>query len=1194
MTKKSSFVLVLVGFIGFCVSSMVMPLFAQTASATINGRISDPQGEVVPGVEVRAVNIDTNVDYIARTNAAGFYVISNIPPGRYRLLVRKEGFKEINKVNLELHVQDTVEQNFSLEIGSVSQSITVMSAVSALNTETEKESSNISNTMVQDLPIVVGGALRSPLDLASLTPEGKNYNTAIANGAAAPGTNTSDSFSIGGGQPRAFGITLDGVTLMAGNSTPNSWLTYNTPPLDAITEFTVETNGYKAEFGHAQGGVMTFSSKSGTNSLHGSAFEFLRNTDLDSNYFFSNLNGLPRSIYKQNDFGINAGGPVYIPHIINGKNKTFFYADYEGFRNRVGATGTAFTLPTAQMLQGNFSGWVNSSGAMIPIYDPNSTTLNPATGQYTRCQFGTCPGQTGGLNVIPTTEFDPLASKLVGVFAGGPSGQVLPNTTAAPGTVGAVQDNYLVTSGTIVSPWNKFSIKGDHIFNDNNRIAGYYGRTRETNTGGPDGPPDLPGYFDEYQPQHNRSDVFRASWTHTFNPTLLNYFYVGANIWKQYAEPYQEVQGNWQSKFCYPNVPNCNLDLMPVFFGSDGYTQWGSSGDSGSNQPVYSYNDNLTWVHGRHTFKFGGTYQHNDYDGISDSGDMGYTNYSTAETAVPGNTNFETGGGNSFASFLLGQVDSGTVTTPRLIDQVYRYIAAFAQDDFHVNNRLTVNIGLRWETTLPDLNPVNELSNFSPTEPNPEAGNIPGALQFAGFGPGRIGRSDFGGYHFRAFGPRLGLAYSVNSKTVIRAAYSRSFGFDVTAQGSAHYQGFFQIFSPANTTTGVEPTWVFQDGFPPYPLPPIINPSFSNGNTVNWFQGGDATLMPTIDSWTFSIQRELSPTTMVEIAYSADKGTHLLSGLDNYNQVPFSDFEEYGGTLLNSSVTSPAAVAAGIALPYPTFTGSVAQALRPYPQYLSIDTWDGGGDHSSNSEYEALILQLQRRLSSGLTVQTSYVYSKLMDDSEGAAQQNNAMDQARHFLDKSISGDDLTHNFKLVWVYELPFGREKRFVTQGAGAALLGDWRVSAIQNYSSGFPIALATTVSLPIFAGTNRPTVPSNYGWGCSDTPNFDPSVDTFFKPASFFGTQPTNTFGNATRYNGACRQFPIYNENLSLNRKIRLTEKLNLDFRVEGFNIFNRVRFGTGSTTLQSATFGKLTSNNDIFNTPRQLQMALRLNW
>ena len=274
----------------------------------------------------------------------------------------------------------------------------------------------------------------------------------------------------------------------------------------------METNGYKAEFGHAQGGVMTFSSKTGTNAFHGSAFEFLRNTDLDANYFFSNENGIPRSIYKQNDFGINAGGPVIIPHIINGKNKTFFYAAYEGFRNRVGANGTAFTVPTAQMLQGNFSDWVNSAGAMIPIYDPSTTTLNGAGGLRADALAG---------NIIPPAEFDPLASKLVGVFASGPGGQVLPNTNAAPGTVAAVQNNYLVYQGHRVSPWNKFSINGDHVINDKNSISGYYGRTRETNTGGPDGAPVLPGYYSNYQPQHNSSDVFRASWTHTFTPTCV-------------------------------------------------------------------------------------------------------------------------------------------------------------------------------------------------------------------------------------------------------------------------------------------------------------------------------------------------------------------------------------------------------------------------------------------------------------------------------------------------------------------------------------------------------------------------------------------------------------------------------------------------------------------------------------------------
>ena len=316
---RRTFTLVLAAILLSCTC-----LLAQTDRGSINGSVADSTGASVPGAIIMVTNPATGATVTTRATDSGTYTVADLPVGVYTVRVEKEGFKLSVRSGIILNAASAVRVDFSLQVGSTRQTIEVTGGVTPLNTETAKESATISNVMVQDLPIVVGSALRSPLDLASLTPEAKNYNTAVANGAAAPGTNTSDSFSIGGGQPRAFGITLDGVTMMAGNSTPNSWVTYNTPPLDAITEFTVETNGYKAEFGHAQGGVMTFSSKTGTNALHGSAFEFLRNTDLDANYFFSNENGIPRSIYKQNDFGINAGGPVIIPHIINGKKQDVF------------------------------------------------------------------------------------------------------------------------------------------------------------------------------------------------------------------------------------------------------------------------------------------------------------------------------------------------------------------------------------------------------------------------------------------------------------------------------------------------------------------------------------------------------------------------------------------------------------------------------------------------------------------------------------------------------------------------------------------------------------------------------------------------------------------------------------------------------------------------------------------------------
>ncbi len=1161
-------------------------LLAQSGRGTINGTILDSAGALVPGAKITVTDPATGASSTTQSTEAGTYTVPDLPVGKYNIRAEKEGFKTVIRSGITLNSASAIRVDFSLEIGEVRQEIEVTGDVSQLKTEEAKISANVSNMMIQQLPLVVGGALRSPFDLATLTPEAKNFGTSVALGSgptnAAP---VYDSFSIGGGQPRAYGITLDGVSMGVGNPLPNSWVTYNTPPLDAITEFTVDTNGYKAEFGHAMGGVMSFSSKSGTNDIHGSVFEFLRNNALDANRFFSNRAGLERAVYKQSDFGVSVGGPVYIPKLYNGKNKMFFFTAYEGFRNRIGATAQATTIPTPEMLTGDFSNWVNSSGKQITIYDP-ATLRTDASGKLIRDPF---PG-----NKIPQNRWDPLAAQLLQVYQSGPAKLPAPNNGALPGTVGYVQNNYLITQGSTSSPWNKFSAKVDYVFSDKNRIYFYFGYNTETNGAGPAGPAALPGYYSNFQSQYNRSTIYRGGWTHTFSPTLLNHFYGGVNNWQQEATNANQQQGNWKNTFCLPNVPNCNTNLTTVLYGSDGYTQWGSYSSSGSHNPLFNFNDDLTWIKGRHTFKFGGMYQKNYYSGFGQQGISGGVTFSTTETGLPGVTSFAAGGGSSFASFLLGMVDSGRTETFRYIGQEFVYFAGFAQDDFRVNNKLTLNLGLRWENTLPPFEEYDRYSDFSPTTPNPAAGNRMGALLFAGTGEGRVGTRQLAGTNYNAWGPRIGLAYSLNDKTVLRAGFSQSFGFVTAAAGSAHFLGFVTIFTPSNTTSGVYPTFLLKDGFPPYPLPPQLNPSFGNGNSVSWWQGNDATMLPTADSWTLSIQRQLTGTMMFEAGYSALRGYHLQSGLNNYNQTPYSYLQQYGATLLNSSIYSPAAIAAGIPVPYPGFTGSVSQALRPYPQILELDTRTGGGDHSGNSSYHAAIFRLDKRFGSGLTFQTSYVYSKTIGDSDSPAGYVLSMDQANHQLDKSISGFDVTHNFKFSGLYNLPFGKNQKWLTQGVGAALAGGWQLGGILYYSSGLPVGLATTVALPLFAGPNRPTISTYDDWGCSDIQNFDPSVNTFFKPAASFGPQPTTVFGNATRYNPKCRQFPNYTENLLVSRTFNLGEKMNLDFRFEMFNAFNRVRFGTGSTTLQSSTFGRLTSNSDLLNTPRQIQFGLKFWW
>src|SRR5439155_21501144 len=267
-------------------------------------------------------------------------------------------------------------------------------------------------------------------------------------------------FLLGGGQAASYATTLDGVSTNTSRALQISWVSSNAPSLEAITEFTVDTNGFKAEYGHAGGGVMTFSSKSGTNQLHGSAYEFLRNNDFDANRFFSNSARIPRAIYKQSDFGGSVGGPIWIPKIYNGKDKSFFFFAYEGFRNRVGATAFSTTVPTPEMYKGDFSKCVDSSGKQIPIYDPTTQVIS-GSGGVTRTPFAN--------NQIPQNLIDPSATKALAVFASG-GGQLAPNNGAAPGTAAYVNNNFLVASGSQVSPINKFSIKGDHIFSVKDRI----------------------------------------------------------------------------------------------------------------------------------------------------------------------------------------------------------------------------------------------------------------------------------------------------------------------------------------------------------------------------------------------------------------------------------------------------------------------------------------------------------------------------------------------------------------------------------------------------------------------------------------------------------------------------------------------------------------------------------------------------
>ncbi len=1143
-------------------------LFAQSERGNITGVVTDSTGAVVPNVPVVITNQATNIPENVTTSSSGEYSAPNLTPGAYRIVISATGFKRFVEDGVILTAGSTARIDARLEIGTLGESIEVTAAAVQLQTENAKISTAVQNKMVDELPLVVGGAMRSPYDLVSIAAESKGSGSAL---------------SLGGGEAGSWSATLDGLLVNTNRSSDAGETSYLAPSVESITEFAVDTNGFKAEFGQAGGGVITFVSKSGTNDFHGVGYDFLRNDDFDARGFFAPT----RSIYKQNDFGATVGGPVWIPKVYNGRNKTFFYLAYEGFRNRIGQNGSILSVPTPEMYQGDFSKLVGSNGALVPIYDPSTTQPNASGGGFTRQPFPN--------NQIPQDRFSTITKEMLSLAP-----QVAPNRPGlVPGTPNWVRNNYVVGNGALTSPTNKGSLKIDQNFGSNHHVAFFYNRSNYLSEPGPSGPPGLPlplwnGQFTSY----DASD-YRMTYDWTISSRLLSHFSIGGN--KFYKDAYSPNVGkNWKSKICIPNVVDCNTNYPNVTFTE--FTGWGATADNGTSQPMWAIREDLSFIRGSHTMKFGYDFQSPQAAGFGQQNISGNAGFSFLETAVPGATSATSG--SSFASYLLGVADTGATETIRNLPQIYDYHAAYVQDDWHVTKRLTVNFGLRYELTRPPYQPSQKYEDFSPTAPNPGVNGYPGALQFVGFGPGRVGAKYLVPGWYNGWGPRLGLAYALDSKTTIRAGAARTFARSTVVSGTTHYDGYIGQYAFSSTNQGVTPAFNWDVGLPSYPLPPQLNPAFDNNNNTNYWNGQDATRMPEILAYTLSIQRQLSSSTLIEADYNATEGVHLQTGLLNINQVPMSVvnglISQIGAaatvSLLNSSVTSAAAQAAGIKIPYASFTDptvqrtmSVGQALRPFPQYLTIDT-SQSGDKSGHSTYNALVLKLDRRFSKGLTMQWSYALSKLLTDSDTYyANAGFAEDQNNRGLEKSIGAYDQTHVLKMNTLYELPFGRGKRWLTHGFAAQTLGGWRLSGIQVYSSGFPISVTRNAPLNIFNADNRPVI-TTYNWKSSYSGSFDPNKDTYLSAAAF-PVQPPGLLGNATRFNPLVRVFPNLNENVSLGKSFQFSERLRLDFRAEAFNLFNRTVFSGPVTNLNNNSFGLVTSQS---NSPRQMQMALKLYW
>jgi hypothetical protein len=1155
--------------LGF-VCLFVSVLWGQSERGNIAGLITDPAGAVVAGAELTVVNRDTNIASRSVSTAAGEFNIPNLLPGTYRIEVVAPGFKRFVQQNVVVAASTTVRADIQLQLGQVSEQVEVTAAVATIQTENAKVSTQVQNKMVDELPLIVAGSMRSPFNLVAVAAEARGDGTRM---------------SLGGGQAAAWDATLDGHSVGTNRSADTAEAALNTPSVEALTEFTIDTNGFKAEYGQAGGGIMTFASKSGTNQFHGTVYNFLRNDAMDARGFFAGR----RSVYRQNDFGFLASGPVRIPKIYDGRNKSFFVVSYEGFRNRVGANDVILSVPTPEMYRGDFRNWVDQQNRQITVYDPATTRPNPAGSGFIRDAFPN--------NQIPTNRFSRVAQSIAQF------GQaVQPNRGAAPGTSAYVRQNYIVTGGTEITPTDKWSVKADQLIGANHRVSFLWNSTEFDRVPGPLGAPGLPQPLWSGQVQAWDTAAYRFTHDWTISPNMVNHLSYARNSFIKNSFS-ANVDKNWRDKICIPNVIDCNQNFPTINFTE--FSTWGSASYNGTEQPGWGLKNDLSYIRGSHTMKFGFQYQDQNANGFGQQDIAGRADFNFLSTSIPGATTFPASGGSSFASFLLGEAFLGRTETIRYVPQRYPYFGGYIQDDWRITRKLVLNLGVRYDVTLPPTHKQDEYSDFNPTRPNPGADGFLGALWFAGFGPGRENRRSLVPGWWGGIGPRIGIAYTPDSKTTFRTAFGRSFSRVTVAGGSGHFAGFIGQYVFENATQGVQPTFRLDQGLPPYPLPPMIDPAFSNGNAVDWWQGQEATRAPENLFWTFTIQRQVAANTVLEIGYNANVGTHLQTGLLNYNQVPTAIYNDliarFGPTqannIMRADITSALAQSAGIRLPYPSFANqrlrSVAQALRPFPQYQAIVTGTQNGDKSGHSSYHAMVIKVDRRMSRGLTFQWNYSLSKLLTDSDtywangGAAQ-----DHYNRRLEKSIGANDQTHVFKFSTLYDLPFGKGRRWMQQGFLSHVIGGWRLAAIQIYSSGLPIALQRNNPLPLFNGSARPLVDTFEGWRAPVSGSkFDPNVDRFLRPASQFPAQPVAAYGNATRFNPKVRAFWNKNENISLAKSFQFTESIRIDLRGEAFNLFNRTIFGTGNTNLNNLTFGLV--QNQV-NDPRQMQVGLKIYW
>ena len=975
-------------------------LQAQTSTATLQGHVKDPSGASVAGAAIRATNIQTGAAKQVNANEDGFFLVPYLLPGQYALSAEHPGFRRFEQRDIKLDVQEVLSFDINLTLGDVSSTVEVSGTPPALATSSSVIATTIDNKKVVDLPLNGRVALGLSFLVPGVVPAGGNAGSSIGtvNGSAYP-----HSFTpwISGSRNATSDVLLDGIPLGLPNTNGGTLaMGVSGPTVDAVQEFAVLTNAPPAEYGRTGGGIINIASKGGTNEPHGSLYEFLRNSDLDANNFFSNRAGVARPTFQRNQFGGSVGGPVLLPKLYNGRNRTFFFFDTETTYARVPDVFTT-TVPLDSWKSGNFSALKNSSGAPITIYDPTTTALN-ANGIYTRTPFAG--------NIIPVARMNPVAMNLMKYF---------PEPNVAPTNVYTQVNNWTEASKDDADSTD-FGVRLDHNFNDAWRTFVRYTQGSQTTT--------PHNFFDSpATPQGRGTQTFERhafAWnnTYTLNPTTIFEFRYGLSRFNLAIAPLSA--GFAPSSLGLPSYLDAQSSLNDTRFPRfdiNGLTSLGQqTGDGIAFVPTtHNVLVSATKVLTKHTIKSGFEYRKlflNFWQESIPAGQFSFDNTWTQQ--IP--TSASSTAGFGLASLLLGIPASGTQTNNPYVSTASSYYAGYIQDDYRLNSRVTLNAGLRYDVDTPRTERHNQLSYFNPGVASSLAGQVPGfpnlmgALEFAQPGARAQAPTDWNNVS-----PRFGFAIKLDEKTVLRGGYAFLYGPSLLQAGYTGTTGFQSSTSMIVSLDGRKPLNSLSNPFP-YGFNPALGATQGPNSgaltniglaiTGNWFPSNKS---PEIQEWNANIQRELPGQFVLEVGYVANKGNALDEGETlAYNQLPDSYLSL--GTQLTNQVANPFyGVITNPNSPLSQKTVQQSYLLAPFPQYTGLGV---NNVPLGNSIYHSVIVQLERRFSKGFGILASYTGGKLIDDSGfastldagGATAKQDVYNQK---ADRSVSAQDISSRF---------------------------------------------------------------------------------------------------------------------------------------------------------------------------------------